>query len=94
MLKRKLVSKFQTKIKFTAWPNRLAKAGIVPELIGKISPDQVAEVALGMLQDELELAQISQRLKGVVGEPGAAKRLIQILAEVVGAAYPDEALMN
>ncbi|NLM37567.1 MAG: hypothetical protein GX202_05505 [Firmicutes bacterium] len=88
VLKRKLVSKFQAKIKFTAWPNRLAKAEIVPELIGKISPDQVAEVALGMLQDEAGLAQISQRLEGVVGEPGAAKRLIRILEEVFRTAYP------
>ena len=92
VLKRKLVPKFLAKIKFTAWPNRLAKAEIVPELIGKISPDQVAEAALGMLQDKAGLTQISQRLKGVVGEPGAAKRLVRILEEVVRTAYPSTVL--
>ncbi|NLY91205.1 MAG: hypothetical protein GX081_06310 [Firmicutes bacterium] len=90
VLKRKLIPRFQAKIKFAAWPNRLAKAQIVPELIGRIYPDEVAEVALGMLQDESGLAQISQRLQATVGEPGAARRLIHILEEVIRTTYHQE----
>jgi lipid-A-disaccharide synthase len=86
-LKRRLVPKFQAKIKFTAWPNRLAGEQIVPELIGQIFPDEVAEVAIKMLRDESGLAKAGQRLQKVVGEPGAAQRLIDILEEVVGSTY-------
>ncbi len=90
-LKRKLVPKFQAKIKFTAWPNRLAKTQIVPELIGEIFPDEVGIVAIGMLRDELGLAQTSRRLRKIVGEPGAARRLIRVLQEVIRTTYHQEA---
>lgn len=83
LLKRKLVPKFLTKIKFSAWPNRLAKAQIIPELIGMISPEEVSKTAVGILKDESVRQQIADRLKQIVGEPGAAQRLVGILQEVL-----------
>ncbi|HEY8391629.1 MAG TPA: hypothetical protein VIL83_02760 [Capillibacterium sp.] len=87
VLKRKLVPKFQAKIKFTAWPNRLAKTQIIPELIGKISPEDVSRVVVSMLKDEPGRQRTAARLRQIVGEPGAAMRLVGILQEVLAEHY-------
>lgn len=87
-LKRKFVPKFQAKIKYTAWPNRLAKAQIVPELIGKISPEDVSEVAVSLLREESIRRSTANLLRQIVGEPGAAQRLVGILQEVLSENNP------
>jgi lipid-A-disaccharide synthase len=86
-LKRRLLPKVQAKIKFTAWPNRLAGKLITPELIGGLSPDEVAKVAIDMLKNRARLLNISKCLRETVGESGAAQRLTDLLQEVITEYY-------
>ena len=48
-----------------------------------ISPEEVSKTAVGILKDESVRQQIADRLKQIVGEPGAAQRLVGILQEVL-----------
>ncbi|MBD2079635.1 lipid-A-disaccharide synthase [Leptolyngbya sp. FACHB-17] len=64
-----------------AWPNIWAKEMIVPELIGKLKPQEVADLAIDYLEHPEKLDQMRDRLRRVRGEPGAAKKLVAIVAE-------------
>lgn len=63
-----------------AWPNKWAKTEIVPELVGKLEPEQVAAVAIDYLEHPQKLEQMRSNLRSVRGEPGAAQKLAQIVA--------------
>ena len=76
-----------------AWPNRWAGAEIVPELVGRVEPAEVAAVAAGYLRDGAKLAAMRARLQtwsarqrarsGGDGEGKAAARVASgVLAEV------------
>jgi lipid-A-disaccharide synthase len=67
-----------------AWPNIWADEAIVPELVGKLQPDQVADFVLNFLEHPERLAQMQTRLRQVRGEPGAAQKLAQLVQEVAG----------
>jgi hypothetical protein len=71
-----------------AWPNIWAGTAIVPELVGKLQPAQVAEVALSLLSHPEQLEQMSDRLRQVRGKPGAAKKLAQIIVEELESSKP------
>ena len=62
-----------------AWPNIWAKQEIVPELVGKLKPEVVAELVLEFLSHPEQLEEMRDRLHNVRGEPGAAKKLTEIL---------------
>jgi len=64
-----------------AWPNIWAKTQIVPELVGKLQPQTVAELALDLLNHPEKLEAMRSRLQSVRGEPGAAQKLAQIVCE-------------
>ncbi|UKO96158.1 lipid-A-disaccharide synthase [Nostoc sp. UHCC 0870] len=64
-----------------AWPNIWAKAEIVPELIGKLHPEEVGEMILDFLTHPEKLADIRNKLKSVRGESGAADKIAQIVSE-------------
>ncbi|NET37871.1 MAG: lipid-A-disaccharide synthase [Cyanothece sp. SIO1E1] len=66
-------------INLLAWPNIWAKAPIVPELVGKLQPQPVAEFALDFLNHPEKLADMSRKLRHVRGEPGAAQKLAQLV---------------
>lgn len=67
--------------KLFAWPNIWAKGQIVPELVGKLQPEAVAGLALDLLEHPEKLREISDRLRRVRGEPGAAQKLAQLVQE-------------
>jgi hypothetical protein len=69
---------------FFAWPNLWAKAAIVPELVGNVSPQQVADVALDLLNHPNKLQEMRDRLRAVRGESGAAAKLVGLVQELVG----------
>lgn len=69
------------RIGLLAWPNIWAKAEIVPELVGQLQPIDVAAQALELLAHSERLQQMSDRLRQVRGEPGAAAKLVQIVKE-------------
>ncbi|HEY9694458.1 MAG TPA: lipid-A-disaccharide synthase [Oculatellaceae cyanobacterium] len=66
-----------------AWPNIWAKEQIVPELLGKLQPQEVAEFALDLLNHPEKLAEMRSRLRQVRGETGASQKLANIVAEEV-----------
>lgn len=74
---------FLRKSRLLAWPNIWAGEAIVPELVGKLQPRQVAEVALNLLNHPKKLEQMRNRLHEVRGQPGAAKKLAYLVTELI-----------
>jgi hypothetical protein len=64
-----------------AWPNIWAKKEIVPELFGKIQPQDVARLVLDYLEHPEKLEEMRSRLRAVRGQPGAAQKLAQLVRE-------------
>lgn len=64
-----------------AWPNIWAKSEVVPELIGKLEASDIANMVLDFLAHPEKLAQISDRLRSIRGEAGAAQKLATIVGE-------------
>ncbi len=62
-----------------AWPNIWAKQEIVPELVGKLKPEVVAELVLDFLSHPEKLVEMSDRLRSLRGQPGAAEKLAEIV---------------
>jgi lipid-A-disaccharide synthase len=58
-----------------AWPNIWAKAEIVPELVGKLEPENIVEIVLDWLAHPDKLETIRDRLKSVRGQSGAAQQI-------------------
>jgi len=65
-----------------AWPNLWAKAEIVPELLGLIQPQTVADQAVGYLTQPDTLAAMRENLRAVRGPAGASARLAAIVLTV------------
>ncbi|MDJ0519459.1 MAG: lipid-A-disaccharide synthase [Trichodesmium sp. MO_231.B1] len=62
-----------------AWPNIWAKEEIVPELVGKLKPEVVAELVLEFLTHPQQLEEMRHQLRNVRGKPGAAQKLAKIV---------------
>jgi lipid A disaccharide synthetase len=62
-----------------AWPNIWAKKEIVPELIGKLEPQQIAELVISFLDSPEKLETIHQNLLQVRGKSGAAKQIAYLV---------------
>ena len=69
-----------------AWPNIWAKSEIVPELVGELTPEEIAVRVLDWLDHPEKLAQIRDRLKQVRGKPGAAQVIAHLVQEQLLAA--------
>ncbi len=67
------------KRKLYAWPNIWAQEEIVPELMGKLEPEVVAELAIDYLSNPEKLAQMRDRLRSVRGESGAANKIAELV---------------
>jgi lipid A disaccharide synthetase len=64
-----------------AWPNIWANQEIVPELLGQLQPQDVAQLVLDYLEHPEKLAEMRSRLRAVRGQPGAAQKLAQLVQE-------------
>ncbi|KJH72020.1 lipid-A-disaccharide synthase [Aliterella atlantica CENA595] len=64
-----------------AWPNIWAKSEVVPELVGKLQASDIANMVLDFLAHPEKLAQISDRLRSIRGEAGAAQKLATLVRE-------------
>ncbi|MEH2294556.1 lipid-A-disaccharide synthase [Nostoc sp.] len=66
-----------------AWPNIWAQEEIVPELMGKLQPQEVGEMVLDLLAHPEKLADIRAKLRNIRGESGAAQKIAQIVSEEI-----------
>ncbi|WP_026733263.1 lipid-A-disaccharide synthase [Fischerella sp. PCC 9605] len=66
-----------------AWPNIWAKEEIVPELVGKLQPQEVGEMVLDYLNHPEKLEQMRTKLQSIRGETGAADKLAQLVYEEI-----------
>ena len=62
-----------------AWPNIWAGKQIVPELVGKLQPKDVANLVMEYLNNPIQLKSMRDSLAAVRGESGAAKRIADII---------------
>ncbi|HEY9605112.1 MAG TPA: hypothetical protein V6C85_26140 [Allocoleopsis sp.] len=66
-----------------AWPNIWANQEIVPELLGQLQPEDVAQLVLDYLEHPEKLDEMRSCLRAVRGQPGAAQKLAQLVHEVL-----------
>jgi lipid A disaccharide synthetase len=66
-----------------AWPNIWAGTEIVPELVGKLEPETVAQLVLDYLQYPDKLKIMSDRLNAVRGQTGAARQIANIIKQEI-----------
>jgi lipid-A-disaccharide synthase len=66
-----------------AWPNIWAHSEIVPELVGLLQPQAVAEMVLDFLSHPEKLQQMRHRLRSIRGQPGAAQKLATLVREAI-----------
>lgn len=62
-----------------AWPNIWAGEEIVPELVGELQPEAIAELVLDYLNHPEKLAKMRERLRSLRGQPGAAEKLAKLI---------------
>lgn len=66
-----------------AWPNIWADSEIVPELVGKLQSEDVANLAINYLTHPAKLESIRDSLTAVRGESGAAKQIADIIRQEI-----------
>lgn len=66
-----------------AWPNLWAGEAIVPELLGNLTPHEVADRTIDLLANPAQRAAMADRLRALGGEPGAARKLAEIVVELM-----------
>ncbi|HEY9630223.1 MAG TPA: lipid-A-disaccharide synthase [Coleofasciculaceae cyanobacterium] len=76
-------SGYQRKPRLLAWPNIWAGEAIVPELLGHLQPQQVADLAIDWLRRPEKLDQIREKLRHVRGTTGAAQKLARLVEETL-----------
>jgi lipid-A-disaccharide synthase len=66
-----------------AWPNIWAASEIVPELLGELQPQEVANIAISWLENPQQLEAIRQKLRSVRGQAGAVDKLVSIISKLL-----------
>ncbi|WP_353932061.1 lipid-A-disaccharide synthase [Okeanomitos corallinicola TIOX110] len=66
-----------------AWPNIWAQTEIVPELVGKLQPEELGNMVLDFLDHPEKLADIKDKLRSVRGESGAAEKLASLVKKMI-----------
>ena len=69
--------------KFFAWPNIKARKMIVPEMIGNISPRDIATEVLFLIKNKQQLKDIRDDLLKERGDKGAAEKLASIILDSI-----------
>ncbi|MBN3886384.1 MAG: lipid-A-disaccharide synthase [Nostoc sp.] len=67
-----------------AWPNIWAQEEIVPEIMGKVQPQEVGKMVLDFLTNPEKLDDMRAKLRNIRGESGAAQKIAQIVGEEIG----------
>lgn len=76
--------------KLFAWPNIWAKREIVPELLGRLTAEEVGDRVLSYLDHPDQLQQMRHDLHQARGESGAAQKLAQLVLQFYETPAPSE----
>ncbi|MEB3351948.1 MAG: glycosyl transferase [Cyanobacteriota bacterium] len=68
---------------FLAWPNISAGRAVVPERVGRITPEQIAAEAAGWLEQPQRLAGMRDDLRSLRGRPGAVAAVAAMVLELL-----------
>jgi lipid A disaccharide synthetase len=71
------------KVGLLSWPNIWAGRSIVPELVGKLTPERVVETVQDYLDHPEKLEAFKQELRQVRGDSGAALKMVAIVEELL-----------
>jgi hypothetical protein len=71
------------KLGLLAWPNIWAGRMIVPEMVGLLTPEMVADRVRNYFDNPDQLLAMKKELRQIRGEPGAALKLVEIVEEVL-----------
>ncbi|WP_019502609.1 hypothetical protein [Pseudanabaena sp. PCC 6802] len=71
------------RLNLLAWPNIWAGEQIVPELVGNLTPDGVAEMVIDFLEHPEKLQHMRDRLRAVCGQPGAAAKIADMAIKAI-----------
>jgi lipid-A-disaccharide synthase len=63
------------RLKFTSLPNQAALRNVVPEVMVEKNASEISEAAIELLRDGEKRESISRELKGIMGQPGAADKV-------------------
>jgi hypothetical protein len=81
LVKTVVVGRYLRHHRLLAWPNRHAGRMVVPELVGRLTPDRVARRAVEMLDDEAGLLRMSQELRALyANSESTARRMLGEMA--------------
>ncbi len=83
-LKRKLVEIYLGRFSYFSLPNMIADEAIQLELRGDLTPSQISDAALRLLEQPGERQRISSRLAATMPKAGTAQRLARLMLERVG----------
>lgn len=68
---------------YFAWPNIWAQRKIIPELLGDLTPDYVANIVLDYLEHPAKLNMMRTELRQLRGASGAAAKLTEAIAQTL-----------
>ena len=78
-LKRFLAQQVLKRMKFLSHPNRRAERMVIPELVGELDAQDLADAIEKMLRSDT--ARLEQELQAIMGPPGATARLVSELMD-------------
>lgn len=76
------------KLKFVAIPNQKLQQAVVPEFIGNIDPEQVAEKAIQLLGDPYHRREVGMSLKACMRSENTTQQVLQHIVAVLAQQYP------
>lgn len=77
-------AQFLKKSRLLAWPNIWAGEEIVPELVGHLEPEAIAQRILDYLDHPDRLDQMRTQLRQVRGKSGASERMVDLVEDLWG----------
>jgi len=84
MIKDKVLRKASERRGFLAWPNRIAKEMIMKEVVGDVTPADLAKLLAKLLLDERQRLCQRERLRALSKPYGAAENILSIIEERIG----------
>jgi lipid A disaccharide synthetase len=85
-LRLQIARAYVRRVPYVALPNMRAGRLIMPELIGAVTPQQVAEESARLIRDPSARAALAQALEAIPRETGAARRILEGMRAVAGLA--------